>query len=371
VPADYRADLRIARRGPLILAGLALAAASASAQTSTSTVRSNVVKIVQADEASTARGPGLQLDLAPDSSVCSTRSRGLRLPRSPGVRLQPDFLPASDDQQTPKPAEPQQKPKPETPREPQSKPRTQPPARSQPQAPQTGPPAFTIGGLVDFGFASFSASRPLEAVYETSTGLIWGGGVRIGHRSGLFGQVTAYRFGADGERVFVSGGQVFKLGIPTSLTVVPLDFTAGWRWLPRQRTTRPAPPAKQPPPRSTSDDLVRAQRRGGQPPPARPAPTQAQRSPRRFIPYVGGGIGVVRITEEAGFANSGDDVNEQHTSYHVLGGVDFPLSRLFGAGVETGWRWVPDALAGSGVAEEFDETNLDHFFLMVRFTIGR
>jgi hypothetical protein len=89
------------------------------------------------------------------------------------------------------------------------------------------------------------------------------------------------------------------------------------------------------------------------------------------VPYAGGGIGFVNVTERADFAERGENVDETHTSYHVLGGLELPLARWYGAGLEAGWRWVPDGLRGSGVAEEFDEPHLGHFFLMARFTIGR
>jgi opacity protein-like surface antigen len=89
------------------------------------------------------------------------------------------------------------------------------------------------------------------------------------------------------------------------------------------------------------------------------------------VPYVGGGVGVVLYSESADFAESGDDVDESFTSYHVLGGIDFPLWKWLGAGVEGAYRWVPDALGDEGVAGEFDESDLGGFALRFRLTVGR
>jgi hypothetical protein len=107
------------------------------------------------------------------------------------VRFQPD-LSMRPDQQKPKIPEP--------------KPKSPPSARSQPRATQPATPAFTISGVVDLGLVSFASAQPIEALYDTANGLMWGGGVRVAHRSGLFARVTAYHFSKQGERVFVSSG---------------------------------------------------------------------------------------------------------------------------------------------------------------------
>jgi opacity protein-like surface antigen len=221
--------------------------------------------------------------------------------------------------------------------------RTAPPPRT--AARPDRPPAFSFRGQVDLGYVSFSAQESLDAVYDGRGGALWGGGVRVAHRAGWFAQVSAWKFATEGERVFVLDQQVFPLGIPTTLTIVPLDVTGGWRFQ-RRPSRGPATP-----PRA-----------------ARPA---GRGRGIGLVPYVGGGVGVVRVTERADFAESGDDVEERHTSYHLLGGADIGLSRWVGAGVEAGWRWVPDALEGNGVAQAFGETDLDHFFIVVRVTIGR
>jgi hypothetical protein len=216
----------------------------------------------------------------------------------------------------------------------QPRPRPAVPARSR-------EPTFTVQGFVHAGFLGFSSTEALTAVYDASGGFLWGGGARVGHRAGLFVQAGASRFAVDGERVFLFEGQVFNLGITSRLTVVPVDVSGGWRFRP---APRPAPPVA-----------------------ARVRP----RGPRRWIPYVGGGAGFVRVTERAEFSEAGDDFEERHVSYHVMAGVDVPAGRWLGAGIEAGWRWVPDALAGDGIAAAFGETDLHHFVVVGRLTFGR
>src|SRR5690606_3690191 len=127
------------------------------------------------------------------------------------------------------------------------------------------------------------------------------------------------RFSADGERVFVTDDlDVFPLGIPTTVSVTPVDVTAGWRFTPAPRRPGAAPAA---------------QRRG-----------------MRVVPFVGGGVGVVQYRETADFAEAGDDASDSFGSYHVLGGVEIPFTRRLGASVDGLYRWVPDALGEDGVS---------------------
>lgn len=280
--------------------------------------------------------------------------------------------------QTPGTAKPDPKQPPSKPTTPASSPKK--PAQTSPKP--AGPPAFSIAGFAEVGLLGFSATESFEAVYGSASGFAWGGGVRVAHRSGLFGQVSAASYSDVGERVFVDGSAVFPLGIESRLTVTPLDFTAGWRFAPKPK--KPAgtpakpgakPPSKPPQPPATPRWSETPQTPKPAPP-AKPAPPVSATTQKRgflgsLVPYVGGGVGIVLLSEEADFASSSDDVSESHTSYHALAGLEIPVSKWLGADVEAGLRWVPDGLAGNGVAEAFGETDLNHFFVMLRFRIGR
>jgi hypothetical protein len=88
------------------------------------------------------------------------------------------------------------------------------------------------------------------------------------------------------------------------------------------------------------------------------------------VPFVGGGVGVVFYKETSDFAEAGDDVDENFTSYHILGGIDVPIAKWLGAGMDLSYRWVPDALGDNGAAHEFGESDLGGFSLRFRFTVG-
>ena len=210
-----------------------------------------------------------------------------------------------------------------------------PPARQRPSPPRdpSAEPTLSVQGYGSFGYQAFSASESFDAIFGNTGGFIYGGGVRVGHRSGFFGQVDVTRFKADGERVFIFDNDVFPLGIPLTVTYTPIEFTGGYRFVPRRR------------PGAGQQGFV-------------------------IAPYGGGGIGFVQYKETSEFEDSSDAVDDSFTSYHIVGGADVPIWEWIGTGVDVGYRWVPDALGG-GVAAEFDETDLGGFFFRVRITVGR
>jgi len=220
------------------------------------------------------------------------------------------------------------------------------PVRDTPRAVAATDPAFRIRLSVHAGGTSFTATDSFQAVLGTNTGIVLGGGggVLIGRR--LFVDVQVSRFSADGERVFVTDDlQRFPLGIPLTVTVVPIDISVGWRFAPGP--PKPGAPT------------------AGQ---AKPGATVTARRSRRPVPFVGGGLGILRYRETADFAQPGDDVDESHGSYHVLGGLELPLTRRIGAAVDGLYRWVPDAIGEGGVSKVYGDTDLGGFTIRARAT---
>jgi hypothetical protein len=195
-----------------------------------------------------------------------------------------------------------------------------------------------VSGFVDLGQTSFSAKDSFEAILDTSSGPIFGGGGQVNLPFNLFARVDVTRFKKDGERAFVTpSGEVFKLGIPATIEVMPIEFTGGYR---REFAFGRRGPG--------------ARSGGG----------------FRIIPFAGGGAGVVQYKETSDFAQPGDDVDESFTSYHFMGGVEVPLWKFLGVGVEYHHRWVPDALGTGGVSEQFNEDDLGGGTFRFRVIVG-
>ena len=186
--------------------------------------------------------------------------------------------------------------------------------------------AIGFRGFAEVGSTRFAASESFDAVLGTHSGVVFGGGGEVLFDR-LFIGVRASRFQKDGTRVFVSGGEVFDLGIPTTVKVVPVQLTGGYRF-------------------PVGD---------------------------RFVPYAGGGIGWYRYSETSDFAADDENVSETNMGYHLLGGAEVRLGELFGIAGEVEWSRVQDALGQNptSVASAFDENDLGGVTFRVKFVVGR
>lgn len=185
-----------------------------------------------------------------------------------------------------------------------------------------------IGGYAMFGRISFTAVESFDAILGAPTGLMVGGGARVGLPwGGLFVDVGAWRFHREGERAFVFNDQVIPLGIPVDVMMSPLEVSAGWRF-------------------------------------------RLRRAPK-LLPYVAGGFTSVAYQESSEFATTAEDVEETFNGYHLLGGLEYKITRWLGVAGEAAWTTVPDAIGESGVSAAFNENDLGGTTVRFKITIGR
>jgi opacity protein-like surface antigen len=184
-----------------------------------------------------------------------------------------------------------------------------------------------IRAFADIGSRTFTATESFNAILGSDSGVVFGGGVEGTLPRGLFVNVRASRFRAEGERVFIVDDEQFDLGIPATITVSPLELTGGYR-----------------------------------------LPFWA-----RIVPYAGLGVGWHTYRESSGFATDGENVETRRTGLHLLGGVEYGVARWIAAAGELQWANVPDALGEdpNGVAAHFDENNLGGVTLRVKIVVGR
>ena len=196
------------------------------------------------------------------------------------------------------------------------------PAAAQPAARET---TFGYRALFDVGSHLFTASETFDTILETDRGIFIGGGGQARWKDLLF-EVTASRFEDSGQRAFVFGGEVFRLGIPTTISIRPIEFTATYR-LPRVW---------------------------------------------RFRPYAGGGFGRQRYKEVSDFADRSENVVRSDASYHVGGGAEIRLWRWIAAASEVRYRTVRDAIGEGGISKEFGERDLGGTSIRLRIIfVGR
>lgn len=199
------------------------------------------------------------------------------------------------------------------------------PAGGTPARATAGPRrAVEVLGFGQAGYTAWLARDTFKAVLGASTGPIFGGGAQVRFKAGPFVEAAAEWFQKSGERVFVSGGEVFKLGIRDTVRVVPVSVTAGYRY-----------------------------------------------QLRKAAVYAGGGLGRYLYRETSDFADAAENIDETFSSYHAVAGVEFSDSRWLRTAFEVQFTTVPDALGTTGASAAFAENNLGGFQLRIKILAGR
>jgi opacity protein-like surface antigen len=205
-----------------------------------------------------------------------------------------------------------------------------------PASAQTATNAFGVRGFATVGSITFQAEDSFDAIFESPTGVIFGGGGQVLLPWGIYVEVGASRFKRDGERAFVGPNrEVFRLGIPVEVTITPIEVTGGWRYrhCPRTRKARACTP--------------------------------------RVVPYGGAGLSSYRYKETSDFADPDENVDERFGGFHVLGGAEYLPFPWMAIGGEVVWSSIPDALGEGGVSAAFDEDNLGGTTFRLKISVGR
>ena len=202
------------------------------------------------------------------------------------------------------------------------------------QVPPSTKSQLTFRGFGDVGVTVFSATQSFKAILGRPAGPVFGGGVELGLSPHLFVSVAASRFRRTGHRVFAFEGQVFDLNEPATITITPLEITAGYRRA--QSGTRAAAPLK-------------------------------------LIPYVGGGGGFYKYSETSPHSTDADDVHATFPAYHVMGGVEIPVQKWMALAAEAQFASVPHALGEdpNGVSSVYNEHDLGGFTFRMKVVVGR
>jgi len=176
-----------------------------------------------------------------------------------------------------------------------------------------------------FAVQSFDAHETFSAVFDSSSGSFFGGGLNITDDDRFYFDIGASRFKETGQRAFVNAGQTFKTGIPLTATIIPLEFTGGYRF----------------------------------------------NKGKRMRPYAGGGVGSYHYEETSGFAVDGDDVDARHAGAIFEGGAEFRINEWIGASADVHYIYVPGILGNGGISKDEGETSLGGFQFRVRFLVGK
>jgi opacity protein-like surface antigen len=186
----------------------------------------------------------------------------------------------------------------------------------------SAPRKLGIVGVGQFGYVRFAAEQSFNAILGASGGGFYGGGAEV-RVTNAFVSASIERFEKTGQRILVADGEVFQLGIPDTIRVMPITVSVGWR-MPRERAT----------------------------------------------PYVGGGVGRILYREQASFTEASENVHSQYSSYHMLGGVEF-RNEWVASAFEVQYTRAPHTIGVGGASAAFQETNLGGLVARIKVLVGR
>jgi outer membrane protein W len=189
------------------------------------------------------------------------------------------------------------------------------------------PPAVSFRPFVLATEQSFAAQQTFKASFDTATAPFFGGGLQVVLSDRFVAEIGASRFKRTGERAFISGGKTFRLGIPLTATITPLEITGGYRFL--------------------------------------------FKAMPRVRPYVAAGWTRYAYTETSDFAEAGENVDTTHGGVVANGGVELRLHRWIGVGIDAEYARVHGILGSGGLSQQAGESDLGGFGIRFKGIVGR
>ena len=198
------------------------------------------------------------------------------------------------------------------------------PAAAQPRSAQ--PPA-SLRVFFAGSEEAFAAKTTFDAAFGSAAGTFVGGGAQIVLRGGAYIEVSASRFQKSGQRAFFANGESFRLGIPLTASLTPIEASVGYRFkLKRHRTV---------------------------------------------FPYVAAGVGQYHYKETSTGSDPGEDVDASHIGYVADAGVEFRVHEWVGLSVGGQYTHIPGILGLGGVSKDAGDSDLGGYAVQVKIIVGR
>ena len=174
---------------------------------------------------------------------------------------------------------------------------------------------------------TFAAAHTFEAIFGRSHEPFFGGGLQVIVKGRYYAEVVASRFRKTGERAFRHNGENFRLGLPLTAQITPLEVTGGYRF-----DMRPNQP---------------------------------------IVPYAGAGIGTYAYTESSPSSDPEENLDVRHRGFVLTGGVEVRLHRWVRVNVDEQYTRVPGILGLNGISRDAGEDDLGGFAVRVKIVVGR
>jgi hypothetical protein len=202
-------------------------------------------------------------------------------------------------------------------------------------------PAVSVRPYFEMSRQQFAASDTFENVFGETSAPFWGGGVQVVFwKDQIYGEAGLSRIlkedsQLEGERVFVSSGTVYPLGIPLRSSIKPWKVAGGYRF----------------------------------------------HVTPRVIPYAGAGIASYHYTEESDFALPEENLDTDGTGALFQFGVEIRAHRWVGISVGAERTKVTGILGNGGLSQLYTsgalleggdgEDDLGGWAFQFRVVVGR
>jgi hypothetical protein len=182
-----------------------------------------------------------------------------------------------------------------------------------------GAPAVALRPYFELSRQKFSADNTFENVFGETSAPFWGAGVQVAvWKARVYGEAGLSRLTREGsqlegERVFVSGNSIFKLGIPLRSTIKPWKVAGGYRF----------------------------------------------HVSRRIIPYAGAGLASYHYTEESDFATPEENLDTDGTGPLYQFGVEVRAFRWVGFTVGAERTRLTGIFGNGGLSQAYTSGGLE------------
>ena len=188
-------------------------------------------------------------------------------------------------------------------------------------------PVVSVRPFVVASAQSFAASDTFDASFGKTVLPFFGAGIQVVVNDGFFAELAVSRMRQTGERAYISNGTPFRLGIPLTATLTPVEMTGGYRFKSRQHPG--------------------------------------------IRPYVAAGFGSYAYQETSSFSDPGEDVDTTHTGFVMNGGAEFRVHRWVGLAVDVQYSHVPGILGTGGLSQQAGENDLGGVAARIKLVVGR
>jgi len=188
-------------------------------------------------------------------------------------------------------------------------------------------PTVSLRPFVMGSEQAFAAATTFDAIFGGSRQPFFGGGLQVVIANQFYAEVGASRFKRTGERAFYSNGQAYRLGLPLTARITPLEIAGGYRF------------------RFGPDPVV--------------------------LPYAGAGLGWYSYDETSPSSDPDEDLSTRHRGYLLTAGAEFRLHRWFHLAGDLQYTRVPGILGVAGVSKVIGEDDLGGLAAQLKFIVGR